>query len=75
MHLGKKKIIDAPKEVISLRLDRKYKNVDSSYDSALNGLKRLILEHKKLEKGKDLDARKLNTIVSELQLVTNLYAN
>jgi hypothetical protein len=66
-------VIDASKEVINQRFRNKYINIEESYDAVVNGLKWLIAEHKKLEKGKEMDLVKLTVIITELQYLTDLH--
>jgi hypothetical protein len=66
-------VTDASKEVINQRFRNKYINIEESYDAVVNGLKWLIAEHKKLEKGKEMDLVKLTVIITELQYLTDLH--
>lgn len=70
--IADKKLSKGLWEVVDRRFSRKFELIEKGYDASVKALKRLITEHKKLEKGQELDLSRLRQIVAELQSIASL---
>ena len=57
-------------KVIVARLNQRVALIEKGYDASVKAMKELIVEHKKLEKGEELNMTRLRQIIAELQRIT-----
>jgi len=69
------KILLGVKELIKQRFRRQREALSRNYDNSIKGLKLLVSEHKKLEKGEEMNLKRRTQILNDLNYYTGLLGN